>query len=97
VRNTLSCVHLYCGGVFDCFREQNNKQVNGHPDFYSVAETSLRGARNKAIWIRVSRSETSNPPVKRLFTFAEGFSHLTLDVGVRLPGRLPIAANKRFG
>ena len=40
---------------------KNNKQVNGHPAFYSVAETSLRGARNKAIWIRASRSETSNP------------------------------------
>jgi hypothetical protein len=97
MRNTLSCLHLYCGGVLIASGSRIISKLTGT----RISTASLR----RPYVVHVTRRSGSGSAEARRLTpllsvfplFAEGFSHLTLDVGVRLPGRLPIAANKRFG
>jgi hypothetical protein len=56
--------------------------------FLQFAEKFLHCMRNKSVGISASRTEMSDPYLG-VFPLAERFSHLTLDVGVRLQADCP--------
>ena len=57
--------------------------------FLQFAEKFLHCMCNKVVWISCQRSGMSNPYLGVFLRFAERFSHLTLDVGVRLQADRP--------